>query len=489
MQIQPELTGDASTNTGLQPLQGELLGELTQAKKIPSTAAVRLREPNRLQVELRAQDLESLIPQGHRARLVWGYVVQQDLSSLHAKIKAREDTVGRHAIDPRVMFALWLFATLDCVGSARELARLTQEHDAYRWLCGGIQLSYRTLAKWRVQHGEVLDDLLSDNLAALASVGAVKLVRVAQDGMRVRASAGAASFRREERLSEFLVLAKQRVAELKAQADTDPAAAASKARAARTRAAQEREVRIQKALARLPEMAAIKKRNGAKAQDARASTTDADASTMKMADGGYRPAFNVQFVSDCETQVIVGVAVVTAGSDMAQLTPMVEQVKKRLGQTPKQWLVDGGFPAHAQLDAVADKTAVYAPVPESPAKPAKDGKDGKKDDAGSSAEPVRVVAVDKFAAKPGDSPAVVAWRARMNSEQAQALYKDRAATAECVNAQARNRGLRQMPVRGLGRVKCVTLLFVLAHNLMRMWALAPQLLVPGTNPSAMAATA
>ena len=485
MQIQPELTGDASTNTGLQPLQGELLGELTQAKKIPSTAAVRLREPNRLQVELRAQDLESLIPQGHRARLVWGYVVQQDLSSLHAKIKAREDTVGRHAIDPRVMFALWLFATLDCVGSARELARLTQEHDAYRWLCGGIQLSYRTLAKWRVQHGEVLADLLSDNLAALASVGAVKLVRVAQDGMRVRASAGAASFRREERLSEFLVLAKQRVAELKAQADTDPAAAASKARAARTRAAQEREVRIQKALARLPEMAAIKKRNGAKAQDARASTTDADASTMKMADGGYRPAFNVQFVSDCETQVIVGVAVVTAGSDMAQLTPMVEQVEKRLGQTPKQWLVDGGFPAHAQLDAVADKTAVYAPVPESPAKPAKDGK---KDDAGSSAEPVRVV-VDKFAAKPGDSPAVVAWRARMNSEQAQALYKDRAATAECVNAQARNRGLRQMPVRGLGRVKCVTLLFVLAHNLMRMWALAPQLLVPGTNPSAMAATA
>ena len=484
MQIQPELTGDASTSTGLQPSQEALLGELIQAKKIPSTAAVRLREPNRLQVELRAQDLESLIGEGHRARLVWGYVVQQDLSPLHAKIKAREDTVGRHAIDPRVLFALWLFATLSGVGSARQLARLTQEHDAYRWICGGIQLSYRTLAKWRVQHGEVLDDLLSDNLAALASVGAVKLVRVAQDGMRVRASAGAASFRREERLSELLALAKQRVAELKAQADTDPAAAPSKARAARTRAAQEREVRIQKALARLPEMAAIKKRNGAKAQDARASTTDADASTMKMADGGYRPAFNVQFVSDCETQVIVGVDVVTAGSDMAQLAPMVLQVEKRLGQTPKQWLVDGGYPAHAQLDAVADKTEVYAPVPEPQAKPAKDGK---KDDAGSSAEPVMVV--DKFAAKPGDSPAVVAWRARMNSEQAQALYKDRAATAECVNAQARNRGLRQMPVRGLGRVKCVTLLFVLAHNLMRLWALAPQLLVAGTNPSAMAATA
>ena len=486
MQIQPELTGNESTNSGAQASPA-LLGELIQAKRILSTAAVRLREPNRSQVELRAQDLESLIAPGHRARLVWGYVIQQDLSRLHAKIKAREDTVGRNAIDPRVMFALWLFATLEGVGSARELARLTQEHDAYRWICGGIQLSYRTLAIWRVQHGEVLDDLLSDNLAALASVGAVKLGRVAQDGMRVRASAGAASFRREERLSEFLVLAKQRVSELKVQAELDPTAAANKARAARTRAAQEREARIQKALARLPEMAAIKNRSGAKAQDARASTTDADASTMKMADGGYRPAFNVQFASDCETQVIVGVDVVTAGSDMAQLAPMVEQVEQRLGQAPKQWLVDGGFPAHAQLDAVADKTEVYAPVPEPRAKPAKDGKDGK--DAGSSVEPATVVVVDKFAAKPGDSPAVVAWRVRMSGAQAQELYKDRAATAECVNAQARNRGLRQMPVRGLAKVKCVTLLFVLAHNLMRMVALAPQLLVPGKSPLAMAGKA
>lgn len=124
----------------------------TQALALKIEAgAVRLRRPHRKQLELRAQDLESLLSEGHRARLVWGYVERQDLSALHAKIKAREGTVGRHAVDPRVLFALWLYATLEGVSSARELARLTQEHDAYRWICGGIELSYRTLAKWRVR--------------------------------------------------------------------------------------------------------------------------------------------------------------------------------------------------------------------------------------------------------------------------------------------------------------------------------------------------
>lgn len=352
------------------------------------------------------------------------------------------------------------------------------------------QESYRTLAKWRVQHGEVLDDLLSDNLAALASVGAVKLERVAQDGMRVRANAGAASFRSEERLNEFLALARERVRALKSQADTDPAAAARKAQALKLRVAQECEARIQKALDRLPEMASIKQRNGGKAADARASTTDADASNMKMADGGFRPAFNVQFASDCEAQVIVGVDVVTAGSDMAQLAPMVEQVERRLGRAPDQWLVDGGYPAHSQLDAVAEQTQVYAPVPEAKAKTdakSKADKD-KGDDAGPGAS-TREVVVDKHAAKPGDSPAVVAWRQRMESAEAQEIYKDRAATAECVNAQARNRGMRRMPVRGLARVKCVALLYVLAHNLLRTVALAPELIGRGTNPCAAARAA
>ena len=260
---------------------------------------------------------------------------------------------------------------------------------------------------------------------------------------------------------------------------------------ASSKLAQEREQRIGQALARLPEMAAVKLRNGQKAEDARASSTDADASNMKMADGGFRPAYNVQFASDCEAQVIVGVEVVTAGSDMAQLAPMVEQVERRLGRAPEQWLVDGGFPAHGQIDAVQHKTEVYAPVPEAKKKAPKKAKTDK--DAGGKDEQgdpgTQDAAVDKHAAKPGDSAAVAQWRQRMGSDEAKQIYKERAATAECVNAQARQRGLNQMPVRGLARVKCVARLYVLAHNLMRMAVLAPHLIGWGMGASAAAITA
>ena len=224
----------------------------------------------------------------------------------------------------------------------------------------------------------------------------------------------------------------------------------------------------------MPELEAIKRRNGGQAEEARASSTDAEATVMKMADGGFRPAFNTQFASDCDSQAIVGVDVSTSGSDMGQLAPMVQQIEQRLGSAPKKMLVDGGFPAHEQLDAVANKTDVYAPVPE--ARP-------KKGAQGSEVPP------DKHEPRPDDSPAVGSWRQRMATDEAKTLYKLRAATAECVNAQARNRGLQRMPVRGLAKVRCIALLFALAHNLMRTVALAPQLLGLGPTPSAQRAAA
>ena len=196
---------------------------------------------------------------------------------------------------------------------------------------------------------------------------------------------------------------------------------------------------------------------------------------MKMGDGGLRPAYNVQFASTCQEQLIVGMEVVNAGSDRAQLAPMVQQVEQRLGDSPAEWLVDGGFPAHGQIDAVAGKTEVYAPVPEPRA-----NKD----------EPGKPVRQDKHQPKPDDSAAVAAWRQRMAGPEAKEIYKQRAATAECVNAQARNRGLLRMPVRGLAKVRSVVGLFVLAHNLMRIAALAPRLIGwGGTGPYAMAAKA
>jgi len=444
----------------------------------------RLLEPNRLQIEMRASDLESLLPVDHRARLVWGYVVRQDLSKLFDSVKARGSNAGRAAIDPRILFALWLYATLEGVGSGREVARLSQAHDAYRWICGGVSVNYHALNDFRSGNEGLMDELLTDNVAALAAAGAISLERVAQDGMRVRADAGAASFRRQASLQEHLNEAGELVRNLKEQAKKDPGQAQRREQAAKLRAAEDREERIRRALEQLPEVAAAKKRNGGKEEDARASTTDPDARVMKMADGGFRPAANVQFATTCAEQVIVGMDVVKAGSDMAQLVPMVEQVEQRLGQAPEQWLVDGGFPSHEQIDATAAKTVIYAPVPEPKAK-----KDAKKDEQGKPVHQDKPVQQDKHAPKPGDSPAVIEWRKRMASEEAAEIYKQRAATAECVNAQARNRGLLRMPVRGIAKMKSVVGLFVLAHNLLRTAALAPHLVGWGTNPSAAGARA
>ena len=469
-----------------QPSAAQVEQAQTKASVKRTQGAPRVQEPNRLQIELRASDLESLLPPDHRARLVWGYVERQDLSKLFDALKARGSVAGRAAIDPRILFALWLYATLEGVGSGREVARLSLEHDAYRWLCGGVSVNYHAVNDFRAGNEALMDELLSDNVAALAAAGAISLQRVAQDGMRVRADAGAASFRRQQSLDEHLSEARELVQTIKTQAQIDPGQAKRQEQAAKLRAAQEREDRIQAALEQLPEVAATKKRNGGQAEDARASTTDADARVMKMGDGGFRPAYNVQFATTCEDQVIVGMAVVNAGSDMAQLSSMVEQVAQRVGRSPDEWLVDGGYPAHEQLDAVAGKTEVYAPVPEP--KPKKNGsKDSAQDEQ--SDKQANAVQSDKHQPRPQDSEAVAAWRVRMATAQAKEIYKQRAASAECVNAQARNRGLLQMPVRGLAKVRCVVGLFVLAHNLMRMAALAPQLIGWGTGPCAMAATA
>lgn len=475
-----------------EPSEAQVQQARAQAQAMRRQGAPRVQQPNRAQVELRASDLESLLGEDHRARLVWGYVERQDLSALYDAIKARGSVPGRPPIDPRILFALWLYATLDGVGSGREVDRLSGEHDAYRWICGGVAVNYHALNDFRADNDKLMDELLTDNVAALAAVGAITLERVAQDGMRVRADAGAASFRRQGRLEEHLAQARELVQTLKAQVEADPTEASRRSQAAKLRAARQREECIEQALIRLPEVAAAKRRSGDKPEDARASTTDADASVMKMGDGGFRPAYNVQFATTCESQVIVGMEVVTAGSDMAQLAPMVEQVERRLGQAPEQWLVDGGFPAHGQIDAVAARTELYAPVPKpKPPKakdqakdPPKDARDGPPDRG----EQAVSSAANEFTPKPGDSQAVAQWRCRMNTDAAREIYKNRAATAECVNAQARNRGLLRMPVRGLAKVKCVVRLYVLAHNLMRMAALAPQLIGWGTGGCAMAAT-
>src|SRR5712692_6685955 len=134
-------------------------------------AEPRLQRPNRAQLELRAVDLEGLLPADHRARVVWEFVEGLDLASLYAAIKAVEGHAGRPPIDPAILMAVWLYATVEGVGSARAIARLCEEHDAYRWLCGGVSVNYHTLADFRVGHPELLDGLLTTSVAALLAEG------------------------------------------------------------------------------------------------------------------------------------------------------------------------------------------------------------------------------------------------------------------------------------------------------------------------------
>jgi transposase len=430
-----------------QPTLFELpAGPLAEAPPVTETRGrPRLRTANREQIVFRAAPLDALLPHDHPARTVWAYVEGLDLTPVYDRIQAVERGPGRAPIDPKILMALWLYATIEGIGSARHLDELCREHAAFQWLAGDVSTNYHTLADFRTDHVALLDELLTQSVATLMAEGLVELNRVAQDGMRVRASAGAASFRRRPTLEEALTEAQQQVEALRGEVEEDPGATARRQKAARERAARERVEAIQRALERLPELEARKKPQ--EKDQARCSTTDAEATVMKMADGGFRPAYNFEFATDTASQVIVGAGVETTGSDAGQMVPMVDQVKDRTGVVPPEWLVDGGFAQHDQVDAVSAPErgcTVYAPVP----KP----KDPK---------------VDRFAAKPGDSAAVAAWRQRMATDQAKVIYKDRAATAECINALARGCGLIRVLVRGLAKVKAVALWYALAHNLLR----------------------
>jgi transposase len=411
-------------------------------------ARPRLQRPQRDQITLRPSDLESLLPADHRARLVWAFVEGLDLAPLYDRIRAVEGHPGRPPIDPAILVSLWLYATLEGVGSARALDRLCAEHDAYRWLAGGVGVNHHTLAAFRVDEADVLDRLLTESVAALLADGLVTMAAVAQDGMRVRAGAGAASYRRRPTLERFLAEAEAQVAALKAELDDDPAATARRIAAARERAATERAERVRRALEHLPELEAAKRRAGKPAGEARASTTDPEARVMKMADGGYRPAYNVQFAADTRSQVIVGLDVIATGNDQGQLSPMVRQLEGRYGRAPDALLADAGFLKTADIDALACGTTLYVPV-----------------------RTAEAATRDPYQPLPDDSPAVAAWRIRMGTDKAKELYKDRAATAECVNAIARNRGLQRFGVRGREKARAISLWFALAHNLMRAVAL------------------
>lgn len=422
----------------------------------------RLRLPDRSQVEWKAASPDELIPANHPARAVWAVVAAMDLSPLLASIKARDGVCGRDATDPRLPVALWLYATIRGVGSARELGRLCVESDPYKWLCGGVTVNYHLLADFRVGHAEVLDKLFTAAVASLVRQGLVKVRRVSQDGTRVRACAGASSFRRKGRLTDLLEQAREQVANTKALLE-DPARSAglsAKRKAAQARAARERQERVERAIAALPALEEKRERlakrvsekdKPKKLKGPRASTTDADARVMKMANGGFNPALNVQFAVDTQSRAVVGVDVTSEGNDHHLSEPMREQVERRTGQKVREHLVDGGYLVKEEVERAAE-AGVTLYVPPKPPR----NKAGR----GSEYDPM-----------PGEGEALAEWRARMGSEDGKEVYKQRAATSETLNADLRgHRGLDRLRVRGLGKAKCVALWLALAYNVVHFAA-------------------
>jgi transposase len=408
---------------------------------------VRLRLADRQQVRMIARSLDEMLHPEHQARVVWLMVDRLDLSDFKAAIAARGSEPGRPATDPHILIALWLYASLEGIGSGRELTRLCEAHDAYRWIVGGVSLNYHTINDFRVDHGQALDALFTQVIALLVKQGLVDVTRLTQDGVRVRASAGTSSFRRESSLTQLQADARAHLEALKTQ--NDPAWSARQ-QARQLADAQDRQNRLDEALRQLPLQQAAQalaaRRSGLdQPREARISTTDPDARRMKIADGGYRPAYNVQLAADPTSRAIVGVDVTNQGTDGHLDEPMRQQVEQRTGQKVKEHLVDGGY---AVLDAIdqaeANGVTIYAPV-----------KSAGKSNA------------DPHARKPKDTDHTFAWRQRMAGEEAKAIYRQRAATIETVNADlTEHRGLRQFPVRGSPKVRCVALWLALAYNIL-----------------------
>lgn len=411
----------------------------------------RVKHPERNQVQMQFLSLDQWLDKDHRARIVWQYAESVDLSELYDRIKATSGNVGRNAIDPRILFALWLLATIEGFTSARRLAELTTRDIPYMWICGGVSVNYHRLSDFRVDHGELLERIMVDSIGVLLHQKLVTLQCVAQDGMRVRASAGASSFRRGKTLDECLAQAEEHLEKLKEQQDEDSDGGNRRAKAAAERAARERLERIVRAKEELASLNERRKKNRTDktTKEARASTTDPEAQRMKMPDGGFRPAFNVQFATDSDSRLIIGVDVVQAGGDQGQMAPMHQSLCDAYDTIPDDYLIDGGFTVKADVVEVEKRgTRVYGAL----ANVQKQLDEGK----------------NPYEAKRGDAAEMAAFRARMGTEEAQKKYAQRAGIAEFPNAECRNRGLNQFRVRGLIKAKAQTMWHALAHNFNRL---------------------
>lgn len=424
----------------------------------------RVETADRQQIRWELLDLDAMLADDHRARVIVAAVERMDLAAFYAEIRSRGSKAGRPALDPAVLLALWLFATSEGVGSAKHLARLCERDLPYRWICGGMTPNAHSLSDFRADHGDKLDALMTQVLASLMHKGLVQLRRVAQDGMRLRAHAGTGKFHRKPKLEDQREAVRAQIATLRAELESDTSASSEREQAAKLRAAAEREKKLEAALNEMPKVERVhartkaqRARNAAKKgrsfddDGPRVSTTDPEARVMKMGDGGFRPAYNVQYATDTDSRVIVGVSVTNVGSDRNEMIPMLEQIEQRSGTRPSEYLVDGGF---ANLEAITTMeqrgVSVYAPVSK------RRNGDG-----------------DPYARKRDDSDEVARWRARMATHEAQEIYKLRGAVAETINADQRHwRAMSRAWMVGQRKVLAQARMGALLHNVLRAHALS-----------------
>ena len=419
-------------------------------------SGARVVVANRAQLSWDLIDPDGWLAPDHRARLVVGFVETLDLTVLYEKIESREGTAGRPAADPAVLFALWLLATMDGVGSARELDRLTSQDLAYRWVACGVPVNYHGLADFRVAHADVLDGLLTKTLAAFMAEKLFDADEIVVDGTKIKASAGKGSYKRALRLDEAEAAAKALVVALKAEVDADPAASSRRTQAARARSLRQTQERIEKARAKLAEIEAEKVKRAkrspkevAEQKEARASLTDPEARRMRCADGAVRASYNVQIAATTDHGFVTAILATDRRNDSGLVQPMFEASEKRLGRRIKRVLADTGF---AQVDDIA----ALGSRPEAPVgvyiHPPKDRADVK---------PATLLVRQKERER--EPQTIKDWRQRMTTDEAEAIMKKRG-RIERVNANFKNRGFGTLLVRGLAKVQAISLWHALAHN-------------------------
>jgi transposase len=336
-------------------------GEQRQKSEPAREGTLKLRVPNRNQLAWARIDVQELIGADHKARAIWHLAGELDLTRFARELCTVKGDVGRAAWDPRLLVSVWIYGLSEGVNSAREIERLMGYEPGLMWLSGREVINHHTLSDFRVRHKEALDEVFTGMLALLEGEGLVTLDLVAHDGTKVEAHAGSDSFRREKTVRERLERARKLLKDLE---QAEPSEGNVRRQAAQLRAAREREARLEQALRELNQIQA-EKQSGDEREKARVSLTDPEARIMKHGDQSFGPAYNVQITTDAKNKVIVGMELTQSSADAPALMPALDQVQERMGELPKQAVVDGGYTSENNIiDAEANQVDLIGSLPD-----------------------------------------------------------------------------------------------------------------------------